>query len=112
MKKYLILLLAVAAFSCKKTELPSDLRFRTVKFFRNDSLIGQTDFTYKEVTSLLESEITKFNIGHFYSRHNYNFLNDSIQIDEDMFNGTDTSTSIVTLYVTGTKHLVSKIKKV
>jgi hypothetical protein len=108
--KYFYFAVCVILFSCKKTNETSELRLKTAKYYRNDSLIGQTDYSYALGNGLVEFETTKMNIGSFYSKHKYIFLNDSIEIDEDMYSGTDTARNQIMLYISGTNHLVSGIR--
>ncbi|MDB5228383.1 MAG: hypothetical protein JWN78_2576 [Bacteroidota bacterium] len=109
MKNFILFLFALALFSCKKTELPAELRIKIAKYYRNDSLMGQAEYGYNTVTGLLETERIQLNINNYFVQHTYNYMNDSIEIDENMFNGVDTVRNLVVLYITGTNHLVSKI---
>ncbi len=109
MKNFILFLSALTLFSCKKTELPAELRIKTARYYRNDSLMGQADYSYNTVTGLLETEKIQLNINNYFLQHSYNYLNDSIEIDESAFNGTDTLRNLVVLYISGTNHLVSKI---
>ncbi len=71
-------------------------------------MVGQTNYSYEEVTNLLEYETVYYE--NYYFRHHYLFQNDSILIGETYFNGVDSSTRTYIVNITGTNHLVSSIR--
>lgn len=110
MKYFWIVFLMLGLAACKKTDSVADLQIKSVNYYRNDSLIGQTTYSYQSGTGLLEYETTQMYIGDFYCKHHYQFLNDSIQVDEDQYSGSDTVHNLIVFYVSGTQHLISRIR--
>jgi hypothetical protein len=106
--RYAVLFLFVACmFGCKKQDAPTDLRIKSIRYFRDDTAMGQINYAYSEYTHLLEREDVYY--PNYYVRHIYIYQNDSITIQQAVFAGTDTAYETIVIHISGTKHLVSEI---